>query len=600
NGICNVTNGRDIVYDGNTIVVKKLQSDIVATGINPGSDKQTVTWRNNIIESDQWGIKFGHYSGKSFNALFENNTFIKGPRAGDDYAVLADIFNVKNTTFTNTTLVDGGTLREIKGPSHSSPSVYQLRWSLNVTVKNASGQPIGGANVTIANGMGKVVHSGVTSADGTIPSKKLPECNVRFYKKVPRWRYDEFGPYTVTAILGNQFKTKTVILDAEKTVPITLPSTGSIFHIITAAASEGGVITPSGPVPVAEGSTPSFTFTPNITFEIQDVQVDNASIGAPTHYPFPPVTRDQPIYVSYQTTEPTYQLLVQNGSGSGWYPEGYVLPTQADVPPPGKLFSKWTGNTGGLLHKDWPDTYFVMSATTGVLSITATYRSAYPFPVTVVNGTGSGDYLEGDKVTIVADPPPDGKTFDRWTGADIAKIKDINVNQARTTFTMPASTITITASYRIGASNSPPQVMASAQPTSVWISETVQLKGSVWDDGRPETPGSVTTFWSKVSGPGWVDIFNPSAQNTSATFTQVGEYVLRLTAFDGELTGEDSVTINVTDNGGSPFPTPGDEKKFINEFRLKERDFVEIPCDSSIVIFNNQGHLVRTLPCSQG
>jgi hypothetical protein len=57
-------------------------------------------------------------------------------------------------------------------------------------------------------------------------------------------------------------------------------------------------------------------------------------------------------------------------------------------------------------------------------------------------------------------------------------------------------------------------------------------------------------MWSMVSGPGTVTFGNASAQDTTASFSQDGSYVLRLTASDGALSASDDVTVTV-----SPAPT---------------------------------------------
>ena len=72
----------------------------------------------------------------------------------------------------------------------------------------------------------------------------------------------------------------------------------------------------------------------------------------------------------------------------------------------------------------------------------------------------------------------------------------------------------------------------------------VKLNGSITDDGLPAA-GSLTATWSKVSGPGDVVFANANAASTSATFSEAGVYVLRLTANDSELSSSDEVTITV-------------------------------------------------------
>jgi hypothetical protein len=69
------------------------------------------------------------------------------------------------------------------------------------------------------------------------------------------------------------------------------------------------------------------------------------------------------------------------------------------------------------------------------------------------------------------------------------------------------------------------------------------------DDGQIlATP---TVQWSQVSGPGTVTFANASAVDTTAAFSMVGTYILRLTANDGEATVSDETTITVLDGNGS-------------------------------------------------
>jgi hypothetical protein len=70
-------------------------------------------------------------------------------------------------------------------------------------------------------------------------------------------------------------------------------------RIISASASSGGVISPSGSILVTLGGSQTFTFTPNVGYEISQVQVNGYSIGAVVSYTFVNVTSDQSIYVSF-------------------------------------------------------------------------------------------------------------------------------------------------------------------------------------------------------------------------------------------------------------------------------------------------------------
>ena len=71
------------------------------------------------------------------------------------------------------------------------------------------------------------------------------------------------------------------------------------------------------------------------------------------------------------------------------------------------------------------------------------------------------------------------------------------------------------------------------------------LTGVVTDDGLPNPPGTLTTTWSKLSGPGNVTFGSAGALVTTASFSQAGVYVLRLTANDSFLSSNDDIQVTV-------------------------------------------------------
>ena len=91
--------------------------------------------------------------------------------------------------------------------------------------------------------------------------------------------------------------------------------------------------------------------------------------------------------------------------------------------------------------------------------------------------------------------------------------------------------------------NQAPVVSVGADQTIALPSQAT-LNGSVADDGLP-TGSTVTSSWSQVSGPGVVTFANPAVASTSASFSDAGSYVLRLSASDTELGGSADVTITV-------------------------------------------------------
>jgi hypothetical protein len=91
--------------------------------------------------------------------------------------------------------------------------------------------------------------------------------------------------------------------------------------------------------------------------------------------------------------------------------------------------------------------------------------------------------------------------------------------------------------------NLAPRVDAGAD-IATWLeggSRTGSLNATVVDEE------ATTVQWSVVSEPneGMAVIESPTAENTNVTLSALGEYVLELTATDGEYSGSDTVTINL-------------------------------------------------------
>lgn len=92
--------------------------------------------------------------------------------------------------------------------------------------------------------------------------------------------------------------------------------------------------------------------------------------------------------------------------------------------------------------------------------------------------------------------------------------------------------------------NTAPTVSAGDDKT-IRLPNSTTLTGVVSDDGLPNPPATVTKQWSRVSGSGTVTFGTPDKAITTATFSEAGTYVLRLTANDGALSTTDEVTIIV-------------------------------------------------------
>lgn len=94
----------------------------------------------------------------------------------------------------------------------------------------------------------------------------------------------------------------------------------------------------------------------------------------------------------------------------------------------------------------------------------------------------------------------------------------------------------------VSEGNAAPMVDAG-QDQAITLPAEAVLSGSVVDDGLPSD--NLTQQWNAVTGPGQVSFSAATQLNTNATFSLAGTYTLRLTADDGELQGQDNLTVEV-------------------------------------------------------
>ena len=125
-----------------------------------------------------------------------------------------------------------------------------------------------------------------------------------------------------------------------------------------------------------------------------------------------------------------------------------------------------------------------LSQLTGCTNIPETFN------VIVENGTGSGEYIEGDTVTIKADDPEIGEEFLKWKLTGLI-VNDLTKHEL--TFTMPANDVTATAlfediDYTISV------LGGTADKTTAHYGEIVTV--TLGEVG----PGREFAFWSILEG----------------------------------------------------------------------------------------------------
>jgi len=159
------------------------------------------------------------------------------------------------------------------------------------------------------------------------------------------------------------------------------------------------------------------------------------------------------IEATYKRITPTYTLTVIDGAdltNAGVYSADDEVHIAANTAQTGRIFSGWLIDSGGGVFRDSSsnDTDFIMPDCSAVISAHYEYDSTL-YSLTVINGIDGmflGSYAYGDQITIIADDPPAGMNFTRWT-ADLSGGIFADSRNTITTFTMPAGDVTVTANY---------------------------------------------------------------------------------------------------------------------------------------------------------
>lgn len=143
------------------------------------------------------------------------------------------------------------------------------------------------------------------------------------------------------------------------------------------------------------------------------------------------------------------------------------------------------------------------------------------YNVTVVNGTGSGQYEVGTYVSIEANPAPALKEFSNWS-VDTGNATIINPTLASTRFIMPDGDVTVTANYKDKAVT--PEILYYDSLSAIESETTMSANKGVWAQsaysGDGPTPYEYfVAVYSVPSAHGQWSIYNSSYYSVSSQGT---------------------------------------------------------------------------------
>lgn len=124
------------------------------------------------------------------------------------------------------------------------------------------------------------------------------------------------------------------------------------------------------------------------------------------------------------------------------------------------------------------------------------------------------------------------------------------------TISIQSASASTSVNWQASQANQPPDV--SVVPALfVNLSSGARLIGTIVDDGLPAN-ATLTSQWSQISGSGTAAFANPASAITTASFSAAGDYLLRLTASDSDLSNSADVIVHVNNDflNAAPVITP--------------------------------------------
>ncbi len=232
---------------------------------------------------------------------------------------------------------------------------------------------------------------------------------------------------------------------------------------------------------------------------------------------------------------------------------GTVVTITADEAPEGMEFDYWqveTGNTS-LADSFSETTSFTMPMAD--VTVSAFYKLK-EYELTVENGTGSQQYFHmGDAVTISSNYPASGKEFNAWV-ATSGNVSFKDSSRWKTTFAMPASDVTVKATYKDGPSTNDNRILDIIPGGEYYTGATIKFTASGAGMGNTNpNPGDYRYRPSGYQIGNVTGSWNASPYTTSMAIRAAGEYTLKVTYSKDVFDGSNWVADGTTDTKSVTF-----------------------------------------------
>ena len=257
------------------------------------------------------------------------------------------------------------------------------------------------------------------------------------------------------------------------------------------------------------------------------------------------VTEDLDILATYEGV--SYAVTVKNGTAN--YDEcvsGTVVTITADKAPEGYEFDTWTVDTQNVSLADAYKATTTFTMPEGEVTVSASYKKIV-YTVKVENGNSDQQYYyAGDTVTVTSNYPASGREFNKWEAVS-GNVSFADSSRWKTTFTMPATNVSLRATYKDGPSPDDNQILDLKAGAEYYIGDTIKFtaSGAGMSNSNPN-PGDYryrpsAYQISNVSG------VLQTPYSLSMAIKEAGEYTVKVTYNKDIYDGTNWVSDGTTD-----------------------------------------------------
>lgn len=407
-------------------------------------------------------------SASDYDAKFENGVLTLNELELTGQIVsngdLTIVVHAKGATIDYTTTETGKAAIQVEG---NLKVTYNSYWS-NLTINTTGADAI---NATGTVSMGGVVVSAIAIngsgivAGGKVDIDASARVNVKgtygIYSKVNA-TYDGISVHEAACVTADAVETGLYAPNGRVSVSDSggVLSNGQRYGVYGATVSVGHHMVAYGGVKAIEG-TLSLGGKTASAFVIKS---GATSAGAVEKDEVESCVNDQYVLILWKhENDPSdhrayCEINFSSNGGSGtqekemvlWGTGCSALPECTITPPEGKVFNGWSlemGWSGETITSLTP-----AQTARGYLQLYATWKTddggETKYALTVNNGTGSGEYVEGEVVTIAANPAAANHSFYMWDGAEGLEFVDgTSANKSTVKFKMPNHAVTLIAKY---------------------------------------------------------------------------------------------------------------------------------------------------------